>query len=76
MLEKLKALNLLKDVATKGAEGVHVSGLGFQDKSKWGLARMKYRKRRPGTESEEVKSRSRLLYTVIGIRFSNSVMTM
>jgi hypothetical protein len=33
LLEKFKTVRLLQDVASKGAEGVHVSGLGFKDKS-------------------------------------------
>jgi hypothetical protein len=37
---------------------------------------MNYRKRRPGTEFEDIKSRSPILFNVMGIKFSKRVMTM
>jgi len=53
-----------------------LAGWDFMTNLKGGLASMNYRKRRPGTESDEVKSRSPLLCIVMGINFSKRVMTM
>ena len=53
-----------------------LAGWDFRTNLKGELASMNYRKRRPGTESDEVKSRSPLLCTVMGINFSKRVMTM